>query len=269
MSYTSQETAEHTGQPVELFFFAHGARAWRYTSASHDISPPASPPMDGLYLATAIKRSAIAQSTEKGRNTLTLDVPRDMDLLREFVGVPLPGAVAVTVMRLHQRDDAFELLTVWTGRVLGASWRADAAKLECEPSSVSLARNGLRQLYALTCTHVLYDSLCKAAPIPVANAVFSVSGVAIEMAPASLLPGEFAGGWVEAVGGDKKTMIVSNTDSTVTLLSLSPFIEGEAVMLYRGCDKTLTTCRDKFGNLPNYGGFPFIPNKNPFNAGVF
>lgn len=73
MSYTSQETAEHTGQPVELFFFAHGARAWRYTSASHDISPPASPPMDGLYLATAIKRSAIAQSTEKGRNTLTLD----------------------------------------------------------------------------------------------------------------------------------------------------------------------------------------------------
>lgn len=269
MSYGTHETAEHTGQPVEMLFFSRGSAVWRYTTASHDITPPTYPPFDGLYVATAIKRNAIAQSSESGRNTLTLEVPRDLDLLREFRGVPLPGAIAVTLMRLQQRDDTFEVITLWSGRVLGASWGADAARLECEPASVSLARNGLRQLYARTCTHVLYDGMCKAVPAPVANAVFDIAGNALVLAPSSMQPGEFAGGWVEAVGGEKKTMIVSNTDSTLTLLSMPTFETGEPVLLYAGCDKTMATCQGKFNNLPNYGGFPFIPNKNPFNAGVF
>lgn len=35
------------------------------------------------------------------------------------------------------------------------------------------------------------------------------------------------------------------------------------VWVYLGCDKIHTTCKDKFNNLNNFGGFPFMPAKNP------
>ena len=270
MSYPSQESAESTGQPVEIYYFSHGAQAWGYTSASHAASPPVPTPLDSVpYLPAAIKRNALAQSSEAGRNTLMLDVPRDLDVLRVFRGVPPPGAIFVTVARYQQRDDAFESVILWSGRVLGVSWSANGARMECESASVSLARNGLRQLYARTCTHVLYDSLCKAVPVPVPNAVFNVAGSTLALAPGSMVPGEFSGGWLESPSGEKKTMIVGNTDTNVTLLLLADFSVGDPVRLYRGCDKTMGICSARFNNLPNYGGFPFIPNKNPFNAGVF
>jgi len=36
-----------------------------------------------------------------------------------------------------------------------------------------------------------------------------------------------------------------------------------------GCDHSVSTCAARFDNLANYGGFPFIPTKNPFSTGVF
>jgi uncharacterized phage protein (TIGR02218 family) len=48
---------------------------------------------------------------------------------------------------------------------------------------------------------------------------------------------------------------------------------GDRVRLEPGCDKRLETCRDKFGNLPNFRGFPDIPGEDwlvsyPVRAGV-
>ena len=41
---------------------------------------------------------------------------------------------------------------------------------------------------------------------------------------------------------------------------------GDAFEAYPGCDHTLATCAAKFGNQLNYGGFPYIPVKNPFTG---
>ena len=41
---------------------------------------------------------------------------------------------------------------------------------------------------------------------------------------------------------------------------------GDTIYLYPGCDRTLATCTAKFGNSANFGGFPFIPTKNPFGG---
>lgn len=34
---------------------------------------------------------------------------------------------------------------------------------------------------------------------------------------------------------------------------------GDGYSMYRGCDKTLATCRDVFSNVPRHGGFPYVP----------
>jgi hypothetical protein len=39
---------------------------------------------------------------------------------------------------------------------------------------------------------------------------------------------------------------------------------GAAVDMYAGCDRTLNTWHNRFSNAANFGGFPWIPQKNPF-----
>jgi hypothetical protein len=39
---------------------------------------------------------------------------------------------------------------------------------------------------------------------------------------------------------------------------------GRAFEAFAGCDRTFATCQSKFGNSLNFGGFPWIPAKNPF-----
>ena len=44
-------------------------------------------------------------------------------------------------------------------------------------------------------------------------------------------------------------------------------LTGAAITLYPGCDHTRATCAAKFANLDNFGGFPWIPTRNPFDGG--
>jgi len=73
---------------------------------------------------------------------------------------------------------------------------------------------------------------------------------------------------------DGMRFIASHSSGTLTLMqasnSLSAAIEGgpQSVTLYPGCSHTIADCRDKFNNLVNFGGFPWIPSKNPFNNSV-
>jgi uncharacterized phage protein (TIGR02218 family) len=42
----------------------------------------------------------------------------------------------------------------------------------------------------------------------------------------------------------------------------APLAAGDRVRLTAGCDKSMGTCRDKFLNILNYGGFPDIPGED-------
>jgi uncharacterized phage protein (TIGR02218 family) len=34
---------------------------------------------------------------------------------------------------------------------------------------------------------------------------------------------------------------------------------GDSFVVYKGCDKSMTTCQSRFNNLANFRGFPFVP----------
>jgi len=64
----------------------------------------------------------------------------------------------------------------------------------------------------------------------------------------------------------ESVMILNSKDDTINLLS--SFISLQETELFEvsaGCSKDYPTCRDKFHNNLNYGGFPAIPKVNPIN----
>lgn len=78
-------------------------------------------------------------------------------------------------------------------------------------------------------------------------------------------PGYFRNGLVQFLSGDNEGAIREirrhEANGVLTVYDPLPFnvAAGDEVRVTAGCDKTLATCRDKFDNVVNFRGEPFIP----------
>lgn len=86
-------------------------------------------------------------------------------------------------------------------------------------------------------------------------------------------PLSFAGGYLRHIASDLRFGVIkqeeSGGDTFLRLNYWSSVLEniGDLVDVLRGCRHTLNDC-EAFGRKASFGGFPFIPNKNPNIHGV-
>jgi uncharacterized phage protein (TIGR02218 family) len=269
MTYNTQEISVQNGAPIEVYEFAYLPKYYRYTSAATDVVVNTQ-----TFTAKPIRRSAIEASMEMARSAITITAPRDLPVADLYRITPPSDIVTVKIMRYHETDADGEIATIWMGRVLNARWKPDSTvELLCEPVYTSLKRPGLRRLYQRSCPHVLYSTACGAGAeaAKVTAIVDAISGTALQASEASAKPdGYFAGGfaaWVGVNGAFERRMIISHAGADMVLSASAPGLAANSVVyLYPGCDKTMTTCDTRFSNTDNFGGFPWIPGKNPFGS---
>lgn len=268
MTYDARESSAYSGNPVELYEFNRGSSYWRYTSGDEDIAWNAQ-----TWERVPISRTALDETGELNRVNLEITLQRDNPVADLFRLYPPGDIVTVKIWRKH-RDDA-EAVVIWAGRVLNCEFKGGEAVLHTEPVYTSIRRNGLRRFYQRQCPHVLYGPSCgvNQTLYKASGPVIAISGNTIQVAAAgSFANGYFAGGYVSWLSGAWVTENRLITDHTGVTLTLSAPILGLAVGLsvdvYPGCDHTLSTCQTKFSNHANYGGWPYIPTKNPFNLQI-
>jgi uncharacterized phage protein (TIGR02218 family) len=262
MSYASVEASVHGGAPVEFYRFTHALSVYTFCSGDEDIAYNTE-----TYRSIQVERPEIEISDEQARVQLEITIPRDNPVPLLFVAGPPGAVVGLTVFRKH-RDDA-EVVTVWKGRVSAVEWSGLTAKLTCEPIFSALTRPMLRAMYQRMCRHALYDEGCtinRETFVDTAT-LASVTGDQVVLATSSRASGWFTGGYIQRANGQRR-MVRNHVGLTLTLLSPVPGLApGEAVFVYAGCDHSQATCASKFSNADNYGGFPYIPSKNPFGGG--
>lgn len=254
---------------VELYAFEGTSGSFRLTPHEFDVEIGGE-----RYERCPLERSALALGAEAAKSALELKLPPDHALVRHLLQATLTGEATAVRLRIARREAWGEYWwlsgTRWMGRVLGVEVADDAARIRCESAQVSMKRIGLRRLYSRACSHVLYSAACGATPITASASVSSSTGRSVDLAggvPAAVA-GTLAGGWLETAAGARH-MIVRESSAGVELLYPVPLAPGEGVTLAAGCDHTTATCAARFSNLDNFGGFPFIPSKNPFATGVF
>ena len=253
---------------VELYAFEGTSATFRLTPHEFDVQ------IGGQrYEHCSLERSALALGAEAAKLALELKLPPDHALVQHLLQASITGEATAVRLAVAVRDDISDAWgfsgTRWMGRVLGVEVADDAARIRCESAQVSLKRIGLRRLYSRACSHVLYSAACGATPIAASAEVVRSEGRQVELA--SLPPevaGMLAGGWLQTPAGARH-MIVGESTAGVELLYPVPLAVGISVTLTAGCDHSTSACHSRFNNLVNYGGFPFIPSKNPFSTGVF
>lgn len=264
MTYAAYEASAAGGAPLELYAFTQGTKSWYYSSGTQEFSN-----LGRLFVPYPIKRDRIKQGGDALKETLTLTFPRGNEFASQFLGLAPDAVTTVSVYRMHWTDPDKQLIQYWKGRVAGAKADGNTIQIECESVFTSIKRPGLRARFELSCRHTLYARGCglNQESYVFSGPLISISGgVVLRVQGSGVFPGGyFTGGMVVAPDASSR-FIVAHTSDQVTVSRPFNTLAGNAELrLYPGCDHLRTTCNTKFNNLDNFGGFPWIPIKNPFS----
>lgn len=282
MSYAAKEASTQDGSPVYKFLFVTGTQEYRYTTAPYFITDS-----NGTWEPVALTASNVTKTNEIAKNGIDVELPRDNPLALLFVGKVPEQATTLTVFRNHRPEDADDGRTYWKGRVVTAEATADRVSLKCEDVFTSMRRSGNRARYQKGCRHALYSAQCGVQQYEYAEAVTitttdgftvtvnqtdSVSDSNVDSNTGQIEGGQYySGGIIELADGTTR-YIIQQQGNTLTLISPFENIDLDSVAieatLYPGCAHNVADCQDKFSNFVNYGGFPFLPGKNPFASSV-
>jgi uncharacterized phage protein (TIGR02218 family) len=265
MSYLSVENSINQSEPVELYEFQRGNTTWLYASCAQPVVYNTR-----IYQPSPIQRDRVKQSTDAFKNDIKITLPRDDELSQQFLGFAPDDITTLNIYRGHYYDNNF--IVYWKGRIIGAEVSGNEVVINCESVFTSIRRPGLRAVFEYSCRHVLYGNACRAAPsaFEISGVIADIrdSGLTIETLAAGSVPsGYFTGGMIGQLTGIRR-FITAHSGFNLTLSRpLTQLSIGSNIKLYPGCDHSKSTCNNKFNNLDNFGGFPYIPIRNPFDGG--
>ena len=271
MAFNDVEISEFF-QPLELYEFKRGVFSWYYTSGDEDIDFSGN-----IYLSVPLKRSAILSTQDLGKTSLKITLSRNVTFLDQFIATSPTDIITITITRIHASDS--DPAITFKGKVINVKLIENEGEVTCSPIQSTLRRPGLRRFYQTACPHVLYGVQCA-----VIRTLHDVNGVLTDVSGLTITSSSFivsinptfdsthfVGGYVEFVvsGLVNRRFITDHNNATGVLtlnLSFTGIIVGDTVTAFPGCDHTVATCDGKFDAIDNYGGFPFIPQKNPMDG---
>lgn len=273
MSFATLETSQAGSKPIELYEFSYLGTTLAFTSSADPVVINAV-----TYVPTQISRTEIVDSGEIGKNQLTLTCPEQFPVSALFGAGPPDDIVTLTIKRVQfDALDLTDTVIIWLGRVLSVNFPPLRSEITCQNVFTALRGAGLHRVYTINCPFPLYGSQCG-----VIQSAFTESQV-IDIQVGNVLTGAglvdhpdgwWAGGmltWEYSPGLFAKRGIKNHVGTQIEITFAMPnFPLGAGVSVSAGCDHTFATCITKFAATLNYGGFPFMTEKNPWgNVSIF
>jgi uncharacterized phage protein (TIGR02218 family) len=266
MTYETFETSQAEGDPKELYHFLRGPECWLYTSADEDTIYGGE-----TYVARTVSRGAFTRNEEAASADVEVRLDRALLVTEQFMNQSAPDPVYLTIYRLHRTDA--QAIVLFKGRVANATIELEEIVLTVQSPLGKDEKQIPRELILRTCPHVLYGAQCRVDP----------SSFSFATTIAAVFPGTDANHYrVASLGGAAEGFYTAGVlvkDATgqrafiqrhelgTHLYFLKPMFGlavSDEVTVFAGCDRTVETCRDKFNNVPQFGGFPRHPERNPF-----
>lgn len=271
MTYSGDDLSVHDGNPTELYKFVgpSAALTFFYASTTVDVTH------DGdLYTAVPIERDRIQVTDQSKQQQIGIRMPVSLALVQAYAFETPPRTLTVTIFRMHGAG-APDPINYWIGKVLGFSVDGDVATALLTSLLDDAIKTEVSAVwYQGLCNHVLFDPRCAiVATVPngrrVDTTVASVLGDTVTLnADGGADQFHKAGEIVRVTDGERR-LIIDHTGLVLTLSRAFRELDPtDAVQVFAGCDHTKEVCRDKFANIINYGGHPYIPTRDAFRLGL-
>lgn len=284
MSYGDFTASQAGGSPVQLYLFRYGtedSEYYAYTDATleePDGSIPMTHPLLGPieFQPVPIDRDAVNTNGTLDKSALRIRTDIGTEVAEIFRVYPPASVVTLVIWEGHLEDPDEEFVVVWAGRIVAAQREGSECIMTGEPISTSLRRPGLRRHYQYGCPHQLYGPQCRAdKPSKTVPAIVdSIVGATVTLDAGwegVFAPEKFLGGmleWETDAGSTDRRTILRVSGDTLSLSGIpSDLAASDAVDVVVGCNHQAFAptgdCEAIHDNLPNFGGQPWIPSKNP------
>jgi len=277
------EASREGSRPVDLYRFDFGAEIFRFTNSEDDITFGGA-----TYTAISIRRgSPTVNPREMRSQKMKITTAASRRPFADFSGIQPALKLTCIITRIqldeYQAGDVspqyqsplptIEPTTgfvIFEGYVSSVVFEGRTCSVELNPNTEQFLREVPRYKYQSLCNHVLYDSECQVNRLD-NDQVGLVTGLTGNTVTLNGFTGsEFTGGYLQDASGTDFRMIIEQDEDVFTmLLPFSSDVLGTNLTAFKGCAHDVTTCRDKFNNVNNFGGFPFVPTKNPFAKNAF
>lgn len=248
-------------QPIELFEFTYGAEVYRYCTGGQDVF------ISGQnWNAEDITRDGFDRTDNMLAATLKIQLSRLSELGSRFAIGLNDFIVDIKVYRAD-RSVTDESILTFVGKITAVESDELSVKINADPYATAIKRNVFTPKFQRMCRHRLYGTQCGVNRL---DYEFETTVVSVEKNYITLASINISGDhylWGECHFAGSRRMITKITGNTLSLSRKFDSIKiGDTVRIYAGCDLSRSTCHAKFNNVVNYGGFDFIPSKNPFSG---
>ena len=208
--------------------------------------------------------STIELTIEASTSDLVNGVP-----ILQAVGLGFFDGAAFKIERLFMDSTGVQIGTVirfsgFIGPVNELS--RSYAKIDVEAGTKLLQMQLPAVILQPGCTNTLFDARCGLVKASFAevNAVQAGSTVNKLLSLSAKIDGYYDNGQIAFTSGANAGLVKavkSYAGQFFVFNSPLPFVPnaGDAFIAYPGCDKTQATCTNKFSNLTNFEGFPYVP----------
>lgn len=274
MSFDTYETSTEQGTPVEIYDLTFASSEYRYTSNQVDVVVEAN-----TYAAIPISRGRINRTIEKGsEGKLEIVLPGDTPFVTAFALSSAGSRAFVTVRRYHRDDPATEVILIYKGTIQTVRFEANGRRAVLQARALTSAegRTVPRMTFQGLCNHMLYSTQCGVNKDLFKHILYvqsvSSDGKTLTVLGAGALGADyFENGYCE-FGSDFRMVTAQDGASNNDLHLMVPFATSpiaQWLTFYAGCKHRLSDdCNTKFSNAVNFGGFPYVPTKNPFESGL-
>lgn len=261
--YTDQEEAR-TRKPVEFYHIYRegGDEHWYYTSGDIAVT------FDGnVYTPATMERDAIEYNSDMNVTTVKVRAAFITDPIIDFIVQNPVEVLWIQIMKLHRDQDPLEANVLFTGQMKSVTIKGAQGEAEVVGFEWYFKQQIPRYRFQPGCNNTLYDDYCTINKASFTHAV-TVSGVSAD--GLTLTSGDFDAladdylvfGYIAF--NDNLRLITSHTGNTIEIrYRIIGLTAGASATVYAGCDLKAETCRDKFNNINNFFGHPYIPVENP------
>ena len=245
---------------ADLYHFSTENTDWYITDAKRSIVYALQ-----TYEPAAVSRERWDRTIED--QTIYINGPEDLAPFDQFKKYNPSNVLTLTIRNSVTTD--IELF----GKVLTASYegRKGTCQLQLQAITNNIRGDLPTHRYSPGCNWALYDGDCTLdknnfnVTFPAAAATFPDDFTIQHPSIASEPDKTFNSGHVE--NGQERLFIVRHESDTIKVMNPFNIIAALNIVVYQGCNKRRNTCITKFNNEINFGGYPFVPEKNPVTEG--
>ncbi len=257
MSTTFDENERSTSQsrPIDLYTITTPTVTYRLTSYPVDVVYAGN-----TYTATTMDRGDLQIGQDLTGRELVIYLPITHPLVRKFAASGIPEhEVLVVLQRLQEASGEAQEEARGEGNGLSVEGKIAMLRVPSLTDDAMKIRLPVIAVQRL-CNHVLYDAQCLVDRTTASSnmSITAIAGNTVTVSFPLAGTGMVFGDIRHAPTGQLR-MVVAQSGSVLTLnVPLVDAHVGDAVEVAPGCDHTVTTCRDKFTNVINFGGHPQI-----------